>query len=103
MIDEEAVALVGRDATRRGVRLDEIALLLEHRHLVADRRRRHPDVGRRWAMWEDPTGCAVAMYSCTTAPRIAVLRSSSMLGTRGYRVPEPGAAFRREPSILVGA
>jgi hypothetical protein len=34
------------------------------------------------AMWEDPTGCAVAMYSCTTALRIAVLRSSSMLAVK---------------------
>ena len=34
------------------------------------------------AMWEDPTGCAVVMYSCTTALRIAVLRSSSMLAVK---------------------
>src|SRR3954466_13722176 len=31
-----------------------------------------------WAMWVEPTGNAVAMYSCTTALRIAVLRSSSL-------------------------
>jgi hypothetical protein len=34
------------------------------------------------AMWDDPTGCAVAMYSCTTALRIAVFRSSSMLAVK---------------------
>src|SRR3954454_25155546 len=34
------------------------------------------------AMCDDPTGCAVAMYSCTTALRIAVLRSSSMLAVK---------------------
>ena len=31
------------------------------------------------AIWDDPTGWAVAMYSCTTARRMAVLRSSSIL------------------------
>ena len=30
------------------------------------------------AMWFEPTGCAVVMYSWTTALRMAVLRSSSM-------------------------
>src|SRR5215207_8977277 len=30
------------------------------------------------AMWVEPTGSAVAMYSCTTALRIAVFRSSSI-------------------------
>ena len=43
VIDEVPVALVGRDAPRRRVRLDEVALLLEHGHLVAHGRRRHLD------------------------------------------------------------
>ena len=47
MVDEEAVALVGRDAPRRGVGLDQEALLLEHRHLVANRCRRHADARGR--------------------------------------------------------
>jgi hypothetical protein len=45
-VDEEPVALVGRDPPRRGVGLHEVALLLEHRHLVAHRGRRHADAGR---------------------------------------------------------
>ena len=46
VVDEEPVALVGRDAPGRRVRLDEVALLLEHGHLVADGGRRHLDAGR---------------------------------------------------------
>ncbi len=46
MVDEEPVSLVGGDASGRRVRLDQVALLLEHRHLVAHRRRRHGDTGR---------------------------------------------------------
>jgi hypothetical protein len=34
------------------------------------------------ATCDDPTGWAVAMYSCTTALRMAVLRSSSMLAIK---------------------
>jgi hypothetical protein len=36
VVDEEPVSLVGRDSTCRGVRLGEVPLLLEDRHLVAD-------------------------------------------------------------------
>ena len=46
VVDEEAVALVGRDAPGRRVRLDEVALLLEHGHLVAHRRGRDAHAGR---------------------------------------------------------
>ena len=35
LVDEEAVALVGGDAPRAGVRLGEVALAFEQRHLVA--------------------------------------------------------------------
>src|SRR5687767_11040278 len=41
-------------------------------------------------MWVDPTGCAVAMYSWTTAPRIAVFRSSSIVAL------QPTECQRRE-------
>src|SRR5262249_40609556 len=36
--------LVGRDAARAGVRLGDVALLLQHGHVVADRGRRHVQV-----------------------------------------------------------
>ena len=42
VVDEEPVALVGRDAAGGRVRLGEIALLLEDRHLVAHGRRTDP-------------------------------------------------------------
>ena len=42
-IDEEAVAPIGGDAPGAGVGLVEVALLLEHRHLVAHGGRRHVD------------------------------------------------------------
>src|SRR5438874_1193045 len=41
LVDEEAVAAIGRNAARAGVRLNEVAELFEARHLVADGRRRH--------------------------------------------------------------
>ena len=41
MIDEVPIALVGGDSTGRGVRLDQIPVLFELRHLVAHGRRRH--------------------------------------------------------------
>jgi hypothetical protein len=44
VVDEEAVALVGGDATRRGVGLGEEPFLLEHGHLVAHGGRRNVDV-----------------------------------------------------------
>src|SRR6187200_914486 len=57
-------------------------------------------------MWVEPTGSAVAMYSCTTALRIAVFRSSSIWQStlpsasrvarvdrrRGHRAPLGGDA-----------
>ena len=47
VVDEEPVALLGGDTTGRGVRLGEVALALEHRHVVAHRRGRHPDLAGR--------------------------------------------------------
>ena len=43
-VDEEPVALVGRDPPGAGVRLGDVALLLERRHVVADRGRRDAEV-----------------------------------------------------------
>ncbi len=40
-VHEEAVALVGRDASHAGVGLNQVALPLEHAHLVAHRGRGH--------------------------------------------------------------
>ena len=54
VVDEEAVAAVGRDATGRGVRLHQVALTLEDRHVVAHGRARDPEVpGRRDRLGSD--------------------------------------------------
>ena len=44
LVDEQAVALVGGDPARAGVRLSDVALVLERRHVIADRRRRDTQV-----------------------------------------------------------
>ena len=43
VVDEDAVALVGGDAPGRGVRRRDELLVFEQGHVVADRRRRHPE------------------------------------------------------------
>ena len=43
-VHEQPVPLVGGDAAGAGVRLGDVALLLEDGHVVADRRRRHVEV-----------------------------------------------------------
>ena len=43
VVDEDAVALVGRHAPGRRVRRRDELLVLEERHVVADRRRRHAE------------------------------------------------------------
>ena len=43
VVDEEAVALVGRDPPGARVRVGQVALALERRHVGADRRRRDLD------------------------------------------------------------
>src|SRR4051794_26987061 len=61
------------------------------------------------AMWLEPTGWAVSMYSCTTARRMADLRSSSIgMGARraSRMLPPPTprpplAPERPAPSIVV--
>ena len=45
-VDERAVALLGGDPPGAGVRLLQVALGFEGRHVVADRRRRHRHLGR---------------------------------------------------------
>ena len=47
LVDVHPVGLVGRHPAGRGVGLAQVALLLEHRHLVADGRRGHADGGVR--------------------------------------------------------
>ncbi len=74
VVDEEAVALVGRDPPGAGVRLDQVAVALEGHHLGAHGGRGdlHPGgIGHV----QEPTGWAVPMYSVTTASRMAALRS----------------------------
>ena len=73
VVDEEAVALVGRDAAGTGVGLDQVALALERHHLRADGGRGHLHPGAL-ATWEEPTGSAVPMYSVTTASKMAARR-----------------------------
>ena len=46
VVDEEAIALVGRDAAGAGVGLDQVALALERHHFRADRGGGHLDPGR---------------------------------------------------------
>ena len=46
LVDEEPVPLVGGDAAGAGVRLGEIPVTLQGRHLVADGRGRHAQVAR---------------------------------------------------------
>ncbi len=64
MVDEEAVALVRRDPPGRGVRLDEIALLFEHGHLVAHGRRRDARSRARRRCGSSPPA---APWRCTPA------------------------------------
>ena len=87
-VDEEPVALVGRDAAGRRVRLDQVALLLEHRHLVAHRRRRHGDTGRAG------DGCrADGLPSRCTHDSAEDRRLPFVqhLGNQGYRVLTPAS------------
>ncbi len=65
-VDEHAVAEVGGDAPRRGVRLGDVSLGLELGHVVADRRGRHPEGVPRTIAF-DPTGSFVATKSSTIA------------------------------------
>jgi hypothetical protein len=67
VIDEDAVRLVGRYAPS----CSSSAISL--RTVAGDTR-----MSVLAATCDEPTGCAVAMYSETTARRMAVLRSSSM-------------------------
>ncbi|MEZ5218030.1 MAG: hypothetical protein R2715_15920 [Ilumatobacteraceae bacterium] len=77
VVDEEAIALVGRDPPGRGVRLAEVALLLSSTAISLRTVAEDTRTPGGSAMWVEPTGCAVSMYSWTTARRIAVFRSSS--------------------------
>ena len=116
VVDVVAVAGVGRDPARRRVGLGDVAVALEHRHLVADGRGRDAEPGGLRDRLR-PTGCALSTYCSTIARRIAALRSSSSVmqpgpvsgrhgkrslpvGTRWYRVPTAPAT--QEPGGDVG-
>ena len=96
VVDEEPVALVGRDAAGRRVRLDEVALLLEHGHLVAHRRRGHlhagrvGDVGRAHGLRRGD----VLLHDGAQDRGLAVVEHA---GSQGYRVltGRGGTAERR--------
>ena len=85
VVDEEPVALVGRDPARRRVGLHEIALLLEHGHLVAHRCRRHSnprrvgDVGRAHGLRRRD----VLLHDCAQDRRLPIIEHA---GSQAYRV-----------------
>ena len=85
VVDEEPVALVGRDPAGRRVRLHEIALLLEHGHLVAHRGRGHShagrvgDVGRAHGLRRRD----VLLHDCAQDRRLPIIEHA---GSQAYRV-----------------
>ena len=80
MIDVDAIAQVGRHAAGRGVRLLDVAQLLEPRQDVADGGRRHAEA-RPAHQRRRGDRLAVSMYSRTSDARIAVLvRSGVRIG-----------------------
>ena len=99
VVDEEAVALLGGHPAGARVGLAQVALGLERR---PSRCARSPTTRRRpgpWRRGPSPTGCAVSMYSSTTARRMAALRSSSMVTVvTGGRAT---ARCRGDPQVAV--
>ena len=79
VVDEVAVALVGRDPAGRRVGLDDVALALELGHVVADRGARDPERRATAAMVCDATGWAVWTYSSTIARSTAARRSTASM------------------------
>src|SRR5690606_30900574 len=74
-----------------GVRLDEVALLFERRHLVADGRRRHRHA-RRAGDVARPHGLGrgdVLVHDSAEDGGLAIVQH---LGSRAYRVPAPPPA-----------
>ena len=110
VVDEEAVALVGGNAARGCVGLGEIALLLEHGHLVAHRGRADLDPGRVGHMGgtdglgrgdvlvnhrPQDGGSALVEHR---SPSRSVGRGRMGVGTPGYRLPEVTARYRSRAS-----
>ena len=60
VVDERPIALVRGDATGGGVRLGDETVVLERRHVVANRRRRHAEAVLFAASALEPTGSEVA-------------------------------------------
>ena len=85
VVDEEAVALVGRDVAGAGAGLDEVPLSFERHHFRAHRGGGHLHAGRAGHV-EEPTGFAVPMYSVTTASRMAARRALRACGSSATSV-----------------
>ena len=76
VVDEVAVAVIGRNPAAGGVQVLQIAERLQLGHLVADRRRGDADPGISPSVLE-LTGRPVATYSRTTSRRIIRCRSDT--------------------------
>ena len=98
LVDEEPVALVGGDTARAGVRLGDVALVLQDRHVVADGGGRHTELvplGQRLGpdrllgadvVLDDGTQHFESAFAQHRAPP-AVGRRAFWPGTRQFRVP----------------
>ena len=100
-VDEEPVALVGRHPARAGVRLAEVALLLQHRHVVAYGGRRDAQVvpldqrlaadrllGRDVVLDDGAQDLQLAVVERHVPPSEAIVtRAGSTPGTPVRRVP----------------
>ena len=94
VVDEEAVALLGGDPARAGVGLSEVALLLQRRHVVADRGRRHRHRGRLHDVRRPHRlgGVDVLLHDGPEDGGLAFVEH--VPGTRCYRVPAARSRFR---------
>ena len=119
-VDEEPVALVGGHPAGAGVRLGDVALLLEHRHVVADRGRGDAEVvplgeglaadrvvGRHVVLHDGPEDLQAAFVvrhgdtspyrsTCRAAPRsrvpaLALARTECQASIRPQRAPSRGS------------
>ena len=84
VVDEEAVAEVGRDPAGRRVRLRRGSPRARARSSRCGRSRSTRRGRATRAIVCEPTGCAVSTYSSTIARRIAALRSSSSSAVRSW-------------------
>ena len=93
VVDEEAVSLVGGDAPRAGVRLHQVAVALERRHLAAHRGRGHlhpgvaGDVGRADGLG----GVDVLRHHGVQDGGLALIEALGVIGGDVGRRPRRGA------------